>query len=151
MKSIKTLWILSLFLLASCVKTVFEHYSEIPNNTWNYKDAKQFEVNIKDEGLYDISILIRNTDEYIWNNLWVNLETKNADGKTETERYNFKLADFAGRWLGKGPGKLHDQRFLVKRNIQLKPGSYTFILQHNMREENVTGIAEAGMQLIRVK
>src|SRR5438046_1390307 len=61
-------------MLTACVKTVFEHYAQIPDNTWKYADVKQFDVQINQDGLYDISVLVRNTDEYAWNNLWVMLE-----------------------------------------------------------------------------
>src|ERR1051326_4251859 len=106
----KKLFLLSFCLiLTACVKTVFHQYSPIQKNIWRFADKKQFHVKIDKDGYYDVSISIRNTDEYEWNNLWLNLQEEKPDGKTEKERFNFKLADIAGHWLGRGPGKLHDQ------------------------------------------
>lgn len=149
MRSFLFFCIIALFC-SSCGRSVYNEYKEVKGEGWSFTDAKQFAFDIEQEGDYNLALNIRNTDNYPYSNIWVNLQTVGPSKRPATERFNLTMADVTGRWLGEGPGKLHDNRFLVKDRMHLVPGSYTFTLQHDMRPDVLEGIKEIGIRLKKI-
>ena len=141
--------ILALFC-SSCSSRVHNEYQAVKGEGWSYHDPKKFVIDISSEGDYSLALSIRHTDAYSYSNIWVSLETEGPSKRPQTERFNLTLADITGRWLGEGPGKLYDNRFLMKDRLHMVAGTYTFTLQHDMRPEELEGVKEVGIRLKKI-
>ena len=142
------------FAFMACDKNRFyEHNEAIGDHTWRIKDAKQFEVEIKDSvHAYNFYINVRNTVDYEYANLYFFIESELPDGIIAKDTVECQLADYQGKWLGDGRGEYRDNRFILRQNMRFKKaGTYRFKLQHGMRSDSFKGIADVGIRLEKLK
>jgi gliding motility-associated lipoprotein GldH len=77
-------------------------------------------VDIQDtSAYYNIYFNIRNTGTFKYSNLFVLLTVQGPKSQAETHRYEFRLADDEGKWLGSGLGDIYSNRILLEEKIQL--------------------------------
>lgn len=144
----------SLITFSACDNArVYEKYFPVSEQEWKLNDKKTFAVEVNDTTqAYNLYINIRHTEAYPYSNLWVKLSMKDPAGKEQSQRIGFTLAEPGGRWLGTGLGDIYDDRFPVMQKVQLpKAGTYQFIVQHDMRMDNVPGIMDVGIRLEKAK
>lgn len=126
---------------------IAEEFSNISDNTWKWNDSKSFTFTIKDSNHYNnFYIGLRINGTYAYSNLWIisQIQGNNTNLK---EQIQISIADQTGRWLGKGMSNLiiYNQRVGVKK--KLAPGTYTWTLSQNMRDEKLLGIADVGIKI----
>jgi len=139
-----------LLLLVSCSnRAVYEEYLAVDENGWNQNDTRSFEFEIQDTLLiYDLYLNIRNTTNYEYSNIYFFISTRFPDGREFSDTVQCFLADYQGKWLGKGLGKIKDNRLLFKRGIRFPAsGRYKMSIEQAMREENLKGISDVGIRL----
>ncbi len=142
--------LIAITLFLSCKNNnIYEKNKEISEGVWNIKDAKKFDVNITDTAsLYNFYINLRNTTDYSYCNIFLFLNTLYPDGKVVRDTVECFLADSKGKWNGKGIGKIKDNQFLLKPNLKFpRKGTYSFIFEQGMREENLKGIIDIGIKI----
>lgn len=122
---------------------------EVDESGWNQEDSQLFEFEIKDSLLiYDLYLNVRNTTDYEYSNLYFFISTQFPDGRKFMDTVQCILADHRGKWLGKGLGKIKDNRLLFKRGIRFPAsGLYTMTIEQAMREEKLKGISDVGIRL----
>jgi len=142
--------ILAFILLPACDRSmVFEDHGRIAPTGWNYADRIHFEAQIQDTtSLHNLYISIRNTTDYAYSNFFLFLDIAFPDGKTLRDTIECVLADPKGRWTGRGFGRIRSNRFLFRTDVWFpQSGTYTFTMQHAMRQELLTGISDIGIRI----
>lgn len=142
--------ILLLVVFSSCdSKYVFEDYKTIGHGGWNRDSAIIFNVPVKNiDHSFKMYINIRNIGNYSKRNIWLYVNIRYPDGNLYSDTVEFYLADELGVWEGKGIGDLYDNKFFYKKNIFFPViGEYSVSLRHRMKEMNLRGISDVGIQL----
>ena len=108
-----------------------------------------FSFEVKDTTVpYHIYFVIRHTDAYKYNNIWVNITTKSPFGVAQTQLVNLKLADNTNGWLGAGMDDIFDSRIkITKAPVALKAGVYNFTIAQAMRDEPLSAVLSAGIRV----
>ncbi|MBN2214447.1 MAG: gliding motility lipoprotein GldH [Bacteroidales bacterium] len=142
------------FLTFSCDKdAVYDDNITIPHYVWNYKDTLSFYVNISDTSyVYNICLNIRNTKNYQYSNLFLFISTYAPNGYFLKDTFEIRLADFKGKWLGKGVGNVFSLQVPYKMKIKFpQKGIYLFRIQHAMWNKNLKGITDAGIRVEKAR
>ena len=151
MKIIKFFSLVALLVAMSACdpKMIIDEYKPIAARSWSYDNTPEFTIEVMDTSQrYNLYFNLRNTGNYGYNNLFVLFHIKAPDGKEDTKRLNFLLADNDGRWLGKGLGDLYDNQILVLKEMRFdKAGKYTFAIEQNMRDNPLVGITDVGLRI----
>lgn len=150
------LFVLSASLFAACLPA--PHYQKdeaIPGNAWNYNYKPSFTFEITDStAQYQPYFIIRHTQAYPYNNLWLWLYIKTPGDSVATKaRINIVLAEATGKWLGKGMGEIFEQRMPVSLGDSVnlsKPGTYEVVMEQNMRVNPLPEILHVGLRVEKV-
>jgi gliding motility-associated lipoprotein GldH len=110
-------------------------------------------VKIDDEtSLYNIYFNLRVTADYKYSNIFIILHRGGNGKKMEATRYEFKLANPDGEWLGAGSGNLYSYRFALRTKHKFATkGIYRFELEQNMRDNPLRQINDAGLRIEKAK
>lgn len=144
--------IIILFLSGACNRqTVFQDNIAIPSSDWYIDDAFNFSVDINDTTqFHELYLMVRNTTDYPYRNLYIFLDIEFPDERTLRDTIECMLANTDGQWTGKGFGKIRSNEFLFRDDVWFpKQGTYTFRMQHGMREEPLKGISDVGIHIQR--
>ncbi len=142
-------------LIISCAKIdLFEKQARIPSQHWLYTDVPQFTFHIDDTlSQYNIYIVLRHTDLYNYNNIWLRVGSKAPGDSTHFQNVNLILATDAKGWDGTGMDDIYE----VRKNISpgalsfKTPGDYTFSIAQIMRENPLKYILSVGLRVEKVK
>lgn len=140
-------------LLAGCgTLDVFEKMTAFPEHQWKNNSKLSFTFSIEDTTVsYNIFVILRHEDAYHYNNLWLNITTMAPGDTAKTQLVNIILANNVKGWLGTGMDDVFDHRARITRfPVKLKKGNYTFILQHQMREEPLQFVLNAGIRVEKI-
>jgi gliding motility-associated lipoprotein GldH len=151
-------FLVTLFLaiaIGSCAKIdLFEKQADIPSQEWFYNNVPSFTFRITDtSSLYNIYIVLRHTDAYNYNNIWLRITSKFPGDSTSFQNINLRLATDANGWEGTGT----DDIFEVRKNITPGPvpfkksGEYTFSISQIMRENPLKHILNVGLRIEKVQ
>ena len=152
----KLFFILSLCtVLTSCIKVnLFEKQVAIPSQQWYYNNVPEFTFHIDDtSSLYNVYIVLRHTDLYNYNNIWLRVGSDSPSDSMHYQNINLILANDSKGWDGTGM----DDIFEVRKNISAgpltfkKPGDYTFSIAQVMRENPLKYILDIGVRVEKVK
>ncbi|MDQ4140438.1 MAG: gliding motility lipoprotein GldH [Bacteroidota bacterium] len=155
----KVRWYLCLVIfiaaLTSCDKNrVFEENQDIPNNSWQIRNAPQFSFTIQDPtAAYNIYFNVRNAIFYEFYNLYVRAELTGPDKKPlHVKLHEMYLMDkTTGRPLGDGIGDIFDHQFLAIKNFKFpQAGEYKVRLKQYMRKDPLPGIMAVGIRVEKV-
>ena len=147
------LFVLTGFSFFSCnTIDLFERAESVPKQEWRSSYKPSFSFVIKDTvSTYLVYIILRHTDKYNYNNLWVNLNTVDPDQKQTKVQYELPLANNNSGWLATAMDDIYEHRIsLTPQNQGLsfkKPGTYTFTLEHIMREDPLEHVLDVGMRI----
>jgi len=140
-------------VLASCAKIdVFEKNVAIKDHAWKSDDKITVRFDIEDTlSRYNIYLVLRHTDAYNYNNMWLNLSTQAPGDSVHTTKLPVQLADNKKGWLGTGMDDIYEHRVRITASpLQFKkPGAYTFTLQQIMREDPLRHVLNAGVRVER--
>ncbi len=131
---------------------IFEKTETFPTHSWRSASKPAFTFDITDTvSLYNIFLVLRHEDAYNYNNIWINLTVK-SPVDTLTVRREFILANNSQGWLGSGMDDIFEHRIpFNNKPAPLHKGTYTFILQQDMREDPLEHIVNAGIRVEKVK
>ena len=146
--------ILSSFIFISCAKLgVFEKTAQIPGQVWFNNNKPSFTFAITDTASsYNVYIVLRHTDAYNYNNLWLTLGSQGPADSIHFQNINIELGNDAKGWEGRGI----DDIFEIRKNITPGPvpfkkaGSYTFTIAQIMRENPLKHILNVGIRVEKV-
>lgn len=143
--------IILIALMGSCIENgVFERTVTFPDHEWRSTDSALVTFEIKDTtSYYNLFFVLRHTDAYHYNNIWIRIKTKGpTDAVNSADLIDLPLAT-QEKWNGTGMDDIFEQRILLTKNpVRFnKPGTYTFYVEHAMRENPLESVLNAGIRL----
>lgn len=149
---LKVIYVLSFFLiLASCMKVeLFEKNISIPHQKWDNTFKPSVQFLIEDTlSSYDLYIVVRHTDAYNYNNIWMNLYIQVPWEAPAKQQLDIPLASNDKGWLGKGMDDVFEHRYKITRQpiAFRKAGTYTFTLEQIMRENPLEHVLDVGLRV----
>lgn len=140
---------LGIFAVSCDRAAVYDQSVIIPNETWSSDSIATFSLPVADTvAAYDLYINLRNTTDYQFQNLYLFVDIHAPNGATLRDTFECYLADDHGKWLGKGKGRIYDNRFLYRQSVKFSTkGDYRIQFQQAMRAENLKGLANVGVRM----
>ncbi len=128
---------------------VFNDSVRLQHPTWHKDSVVSFDVNIEDTTLmYESGILVRNSGDYDYQNIWLFVTEIAPDSTCRRDTIQYYLADNYGHWLGSGIGSLYTNLYYYKEEMcYSQVGTYTYIIEQAMREDELSGITNIGLQI----
>lgn len=128
-------------------KTTYEEYYTFPKTGWGSDSIIKFEYFISDTTItYDMSLKIRHTVDYDFQNLFVFL------GPKANDTIEIFLANKRGEWLGRGVSDVREVEYVFAREKTfLKSGKHQQNVEQAMRYghldriENLQHILDLGL------
>lgn len=146
--------ITSTFLTACTRLDVFEKNMVIPKNQWPYSLHPAFDFIIKDTtASYNLYIVLRHTDAYRYNNIWLNVGTQSPGDSTRYQKFELQLGTDAKGWEGTGMDDIWELRKLITNGpVKFnKAGNYHFSVAQIMRENPLHHIMNIGIRVEKIK
>ena len=146
------LFLFAMVLIAfSCKQVdVYEKNTPIPHYKWQQNFAATGTFIIKDTlAAYNIYIVLRHTDAYKYNNIWLNVGLQAPGDTMFFQNLNLTLANDATGWEGSGMNDIWEVRKLVNGQPRrfIKNGEYKFSITQIMRDNPLPGIMSAGLRV----
>jgi gliding motility-associated lipoprotein GldH len=116
---------------------------------WSWHNGHSFSFTlVEPDYLYDFYAGLRVTGSYNLSNIYI-VYTLDGPEQSVKKQFQIQLSDNTGKWLGKGMNNLisFEQQFI--RGIKLKPGKYTVTYYQNMRMEELSGVSDVGLKVLR--
>ncbi len=157
-KSLLLVLVICSLLFASCSLStdVFEKDVQIPGQEWesSFKPQVKFELKAIDTAsLYDIFLVLRHSDAYYFNNIWIQGSVQEpGDSAAKSERYDLTLATNEKGWLGSGMDDIYEHRILIQPRTKFKrPGTYSFTIEQIMRQDPLKHVLNVGVRVEKAK
>jgi gliding motility-associated lipoprotein GldH len=156
LKKIVFLIVPCLLSLVSCIPTidVFEKDVAIPKQQWESSFKPQIFFSVKDTtSLYNVYIVLRHSDAYNYNNIWIKATVvQPGDKSSKSEQYDLRLATNDKGWLGSAMDDIYEQRVLIQPQTKFtKAGDYQFTLEQVMREDPLLHVLNVGLRVEKAK
>ena len=139
-------------LLTSCDRNrIFEKNQNIDDRLWHKDSTISFLFPVEDiYHHYDIYVNIRNTNQYPYQNLYINYVLEDTLGnKIISDLSDLLLFDSkTGRPLGNGMGDIFDHQFIILEKVKFKnPGYYRININQYMRLDILPEIMAVGIRV----
>ena len=134
---------------------LFEKNIAVPNMQWfnNYNATGSFII--KDtNSTYNVLIVLRHTDAYLYNNIWLNVGLQApGDAGLKYQKINLKLGNDAKGWEGIGMNDIWEVRKLISGVPKkfIKAGTYNFSIEQLMRDNPLQHIISVGLSIQKAK
>lgn len=145
-----------LYILAfsSCNTDVAYSNQQSVSDEWKSTELIKFEFEHLDTiSKHQFILSVRNNTDYEYQNIFFFVKLINPDGIISLDTVECQLADYQGKWLGKGFGKIREVSTIFGSEFALsRAGSYVIVIEHAMRltkDEGLIGIEDIGFQLIK--
>jgi gliding motility-associated lipoprotein GldH len=145
-------FMIAALLLAGCnTIDVYEKTQPVPKHEWHSNIRFNFNFKVTDSlAYYNIYLVLRHTESYHFNNIWIDFTHSIPGRKPRTQRLNVSLANANG-WLGSAMDDIIEQRVLLfNRPTRLIAGDYIFSIQQIMREDPLQNVLNAGIRVEKV-
>ncbi len=140
--------------LAACNSIgVFEKNVAFKKQEWTSANKPAFTFTITDTlAKYNIFLVLRHTDAYSFNNLWMKVSRKGPD-TTYTQQVDLRLATNSQGWLGTGMDDVCEHRIPITEGPAQfrRSGNYEFTLEQVMRQDPLLHVLNAGIRVEKVK
>lgn len=147
--------ILLMVVFAGCTSLdTFEKNVSLPGHEWKSSFKPEIAFNISDTtSRYNIYIVIRHTDAYRYNNIWLNVYLQFPGDTIRKQQLDLRLATDDRGWLGSGMDDIFEHRVLITREPQYlrTTGTYRFRLEHIMREDPLQYMMNIGVRVEKEK
>ena len=149
-----SLVLFALLLLIGCLQQeLFEKNIEIPAFQWNPNFTPEINFTISDTAsAYRIFFIVRHTNAYRYNNIWVKLSSiAPGEKKVQVQQFDLPLAS-ADKWLGIGMDDVFEHRILLYNEpVKFKNfGKYSITIAHIMRDNPLLYVMNVGIRLEKI-
>lgn len=141
------------FIISCNQIDVYEKSTSIPNHNWYYDYKCTGSFNISDtNAFYNIYVVIRHTDAYKYNNIWLNLGLQLPGDSLTIQKVNITLGDDANGWYGSGLDDIWEVRKKLSKYPKQfkKQGIYSYTLSNIMRDNPLNHVMSAGFRVEKV-
>ena len=127
---------------------VFDRSNGVENHNWSYANRIKYDVKIDDASIpYNLYVNLRVTADYRYSNIFV-LVRRNGPKLKGITRYEIKLANPDGEWLGEGSGNLYSYQVPFQINYKFPDkGVYHFEIEQNMRDNPLHEVSDVGLRV----
>lgn len=149
-KNSSLLFCIGFFLLSCKYDVLYDQYQIIENTVWSKDKEYYFTFMVEDIDVpYDITLEIRNNNQYPYQNLWLFCGEERPVGPLKRDTIECMLADDYGKWYGQGIS-LFQLSIPLRRNYRFShKGQYTFSFNQGMRDDHLKGIQELGLKVAK--
>ena len=129
---------------------VYEKNTSFEGHQWKSNQPASGSFEISDTTVhYNIYIVLRHTDAYKYNNIWLNVGLQAPGDSIYYQKVNFNLGDDANGWKGTGMNDIWEVRLPLndKPRRFIKKGMYRFGLVNIMRDDPLHAVMSAGMRV----
>jgi gliding motility-associated lipoprotein GldH len=140
--------------IVSCTTTdLYEKSVAVPGHSWKNSFKPSFTFIIKDTASpYQIFLILRHTDKYNFNNIYINLYARQPNQDTmQSVKYDLTLATNEKGWLASGMDDIYEHRIPLTPTQQQfyfkKPGNYIFTVEQIMRENPLNNVLDVGLRI----
>jgi gliding motility-associated lipoprotein GldH len=141
-------------LVLSCkLKPEFEKSKTIAQNQWQSNIAATGTLSISDTNkLYNLFTVIRHTDAYAYNNIWLQVTCTNNKQQIFNNKVEMPLANDAVGWFGIGMNDIWEHRYKINTTpIKFSTlGNYNFSVQQIMRDNPLLHVVSAGLRVEQI-
>ena len=134
---------------------IYEKNISIPNYQWKYNFVPGFDFEIKDtSSQYNIFIVLRHTDAYHYNNIWLKATgtLQQKDTFLSAPNLEMQLGKDDKGWEGTGMDDIWEVRKPITSPFQFKKaGLYHFTVAQIMRDNPLTNVMSVGVRVERVR
>ena len=137
-------------LLTSCRQAdVFEKNTTIPGHKWKSDFAASGSFIIDDTSAYNLYIVLRHTDSYPYNNIWLNVGLQPPGDTMQFQKLDITLGTDADGWEGSGMNDIWEIRKIINNQPRRfrKSGAYRFSIRHIMRNDPLPSVMSAGLRV----
>lgn len=148
----RSLFVLLVIPLLSCGRNVvFTESDAMPAKKWELANILAFNVPVTDTlTSNNIFFTIRTGTSYPFRNIYLFVTTNSPNGRSITDTLQYNLADENGKWYGKGFGDIHELTLPYKANVFFPvKGIYQIKVQHGMRVQDLKGVYDFGIRIVR--
>jgi gliding motility-associated lipoprotein GldH len=156
--TVKSLFLLGLtiFCLGSCSLTTgtFEKTVLLPDHQWPASLKPDIAFTITDTAsLYNIYIVLRHTDAYHFNNLYLRaVVSEPGETQPKTGDYDLLLATNEKGWIGTAMDDIYDARVLIQPKTKFHTaGTYHFVIAQIMREDPLKYVLNVGLRVEKIQ
>ena len=143
-----------LLIIAGCTDpaSILDTNTTVENHNWSYANTIKYAVKIDDASIpYNVYINLRVTGDYRYSNIFLLLRRSGPKLKAVT-RFEIKLANPDGQWLGQGSGNLYSYQVPVITDFKFpQKGTYQFEIEQNMRDNPLHEVSDAGLRIEKAK
>ena len=127
---------------------VFFIYYPLANAEWDRNNPVVFDVKIDDNSQpYNVSIELRNNNDYSFSNIWLFIDYKMPNGNYRTDTIGAEVADVYGKWYGKGLSYYNLSIPYEMSVLYPDTGTYIYSIRQGMRENPLKGISDIGLKV----
>jgi gliding motility-associated lipoprotein GldH len=141
--------------ICSCTQIeIFEKNTVIPGYKWQQDFSAKGDFHISDTvSAYNIYLVLRHTDAYQYNNIWLNIGLQPPGDSMRNQRVNLQLGDDANGWEGTGMNDIWELRKLLNGEPRRfkQPGKYSFNISQVMRDNPLLHIMSVGLRVEKKK
>lgn len=147
------LFISILFICACGPTPYFEEAIDVDSNNWNYDQKVNFTVDTNDTlSMYNMHLIVSHSDEFSYQNLYLNITTSFPSQEDRQERLNIELSDEKGQWVGKCSGGICQTKVYLIDDFKFpEEGKYNFSVEQLSREENLKGISQLALEIFKAE
>lgn len=138
--------------LMACERVVYSDCRTLADG-WSKDSVYEFPFTIDEvDGVYQTQLIIRHTDNYSNQNLWLFVEQTTPAGTLRRDTVQYLLADEFGRWTGSGIGSIYENVCIYQQRVRYRTaGRYTLRVTHGMRYDTLDGISDVGVKIVRTE
>ena len=144
----------SLFISSCTQIEIFEKDTAIPDYKWQPGFAANGDFVIADTiSPYNIYLVLRHTDAYQYNNIWLNIGLQPPGDSMHIQKVNLILGDDANGWEGAGMNDIWEVRKLLNGDARRfkQAGKYSFSISQIMRDNPLLHIMSVGLRIEKKK
>lgn len=141
--------------ISSCTQIeIFEKDTTIPDYKWQPGFSAKGDFVITDTvSPYTIYLVLRHTDAYQYNNIWLNIGLQPPGDSMHIQKVNIILGDDANGWEGAGMNDIWEVRKLLNGDARRfkQAGKYGFSISQIMRDNPLLHIMSVGLRIEKKK
>jgi gliding motility-associated lipoprotein GldH len=128
----------------------YEQSQVMPGHEWSINNPVKGSFEISDTvSEYNIFLVLRHTDAYRYNNIWVQVDLKSPTDSFYSQKLDLSLGSDAAGWEGTGMNDIWEVRKRLTANAQRfrTPGKYEYRLIQIMREDPLRHVMAVGLRV----
>lgn len=152
-RSIFCICLLSAALFSCRQIDVYEQNKVITAHQWKRSEPVKGSFLITDtQSVYNIYIVLRHTDSYEYNNIWLNIGLQAPEDTMAFQKVDLSLGNDMYGWEGAGMNDIFEVRKMISGRPRKfrKPGKYQFEIGQIMRNDPLLHVLNAGLRVEKV-